>query len=72
MKLGPQNIKMQELPRGFAPLTTYQGAALLLSHEIGSPKRQNAEPPGGFVPWTPLVPGRCPAHAGDLAYFTLP
>jgi hypothetical protein len=64
MKLGPKNIKMQELP-GFAPWTPYQVAALLLCHEIGSPKRQNAGAPGGLCPLDPL-PGRCPAPAGDL------
>jgi hypothetical protein len=48
MKLGQQNIKMQELSGGFAPWTPYQGVALPLSHEIRSPKRQNAGAPGGL------------------------
>jgi hypothetical protein len=38
---------------------------MLLSHEIGSPKRQNTGSPGGLRPLDPL-PGRCPAPAGDL------
>jgi hypothetical protein len=33
MKLGLRNVKMQELPEGFAPWTPYQGAA---QHPLGA------------------------------------
>jgi hypothetical protein len=38
MNLGPQNDKMQKLPRGFAPWTPYQGAALHSSPILRPPK----------------------------------
>ena len=70
MKLGPQNIKMQELPGGFAPGPPTRELPCFWAMKLGPQNVKMQE-----LPQDPL-PGHCPAPVGTyavprpLTYFT--